>query len=396
MSDAQKALGQLVANRRIIVCVGSGGVGKTTVSAVIALQEAIRGRKVLVLTIDPAKRLANSLGVEEIGNDIHRIPIERFTEVGIEPRGELWAMMLDMKESFDAVVRRHASADEANEILGNRIYKYFSTSLAGTQDYAAAERLHELHESGDFDLVVLDTPPTTHALDFLDAPRRLKDAVDNKALQWLYKPSALAGRKGLGIFSVGTSYVMKTLAKFTGAELLDEFATFLRHFSVLFEGLKSRGEAVRKLLLSDDAAFVVVTAADPLTIEEATYMYRKLGDERANVGAFVINRVYEFGFDRDELLRPASSFASRLAEGHPRLADQLTPDAIRDLCERLLANARDFAVLESVDGESIGRLRRAVADDMVIARIPYFHTDVHSLEGLDRARRELFGSDGHT
>lgn len=390
MSSTANDLRHLVADRRIIVCVGSGGVGKTTVSAVIALQEAIRGRKVVVLTIDPAKRLANSLGVDEIGNDIHRIPIERFTEVGLEPKGELWAMMLDMKESFDHVVTRHAPPEKHEEILENRIYKFFSTSLAGTQEYAAAERLYEIYEEGDFDLVVLDTPPTTHALDFLDAPRRLGEAIDNKALQWLYKPSILAGRRGLGIFSVGTSYVMKTLAKFTGTQLLDEFATFLKNFSILFDGLKSRGDAVRKVLLSDAATFVVVTAPDPLTIDEAIYMYKRLGDEAANVGAFIVNRVYDFGFDRDELDRPAVALAASLSQEHPDLAAELSSDEIRDLAERLLANGREFSVLETTDDDSVHRLIRQVPDGVPICKVPYFHTDIHSLEGLERARHELF------
>ncbi len=389
--NARESLSRLVADRRIIVCVGSGGVGKTTTSAVIALNEAIRGRKVLVLTIDPARRLANSLGVEEIGSQPHRIPIERFAEVGLDPRGELWAMMLDMKESFDHVVRRHAPPEEHDGILDNRIYQFFSTSLAGTQEYAAAERLHELYEDGDFDLIVLDTPPTTHALDFLDAPRRLADAVDNKALQWLYKPSILAGRKGLGIFSVGTSYVMKTLAKFTGTQLLDEFASFLKNFSVLFDGLKSRGETVRKVLLSDETTFIVVTAPDPLTIDEAAYMYRKLGSERANVGAFVVNRVFEFGFDYEELKRPAVSLAASLRDSHPRLDAELDDDRIRDFAARLLANAREFALLEKVDNASITRLVSELPPDTPVCKVPYFHTDIHSIEGLNRARVELFG-----
>lgn len=391
MNDASTRLAELVAGRRIIVCVGSGGVGKTTISAVIALQEAVRGRRVLVLTIDPARRLANSLGIDEIGSELHKIPLERFTEVGIEPRGELWAMMLDMKESFDHVVRRYAPPAEQTAILENRIYKFFSTSLAGTQEYAAAERLFELYEEGQFDLIVLDTPPTTHALDFLDAPRRLGDAIDNKALQWLYKPSALAGRKGLGIFSAGTSYVMKTLARFTGTQLLDEFATFLKNFSVLFEGLKQRSAAVRQALLSDAATFVVVTAPDPLTLGEAAYMYKKLGDEQANVGAFVVNRTFAFGFDAEELARPAVVAADALAAGRPALTEALSREAIRDLSDRLVRNAREFAVLESVDDESVHRLIRQVPESTPICRVPYFHTDVHSLEGLDRARRALFG-----
>lgn len=389
MSAAASTFAELVASRRIIVCVGSGGVGKTTTSAVIALNEAIGGRKVLVLTIDPARRLANSLGVDQIGNESQQIPLERFREVGIEPRGELWAMMLDMKESFDHVVRRYAPPAEREAILKNRIYQYFSTSLAGTQEYAAAERLYELYEEGDFDLIVLDTPPTTHALDFLDAPRRLEDAVDNKALQWLYKPGALAGRAGLGIFSMGTSYVMKTLAKFTGAQLLEEFAGFLKNFSVLFEGLKERGHRVREVLTSELATFVVVTAPDPLTVDEAIFFYRKLGSESVNVGGFVVNRVNAFSFDPDELDRPAVSYMADLRSRSDELG-ALGDEALRNLAQRLLQNGRDFAVLAAVDTDSIHRLKLHIPEGVPIRTIPYFSTDVHSLEGLDRARRELF------
>ena len=380
----------LVSSRRIVVCVGSGGVGKTTISAVIALNEAIRGRKVLVLTIDPARRLANSLGVDEIGNDCVQLPLERFAAVGLEPKGELWAMMLDMKESFDHVVRRYAPKDAQREILNNRIYQYFSTSLAGTQEYAAAERLYELYEEGNFDLIVLDTPPTTHALDFLDAPTRLGDAIDNKALQWLYKPGALAGRAGLGIFSMGTSYVMKTLAKFTGTQLLDEFATFLRNFSVLFDGLKERGQRVREVLTSDESTFVVVTAPDPLTLDEAIYFYKKLGAESVTVGGFVVNRIHDFGFQREELNRPAVSYAAHLRSAVPTLADA-DESVARDLAERLLQNGREFAVIEEVDRSSIHRLRLQIPDGVPIVTVPYFSTDIHSLEGLDKARSEVFG-----
>jgi anion-transporting ArsA/GET3 family ATPase len=389
LKDRSEDFAKLVADRRIIVCVGSGGVGKTTTSAVIGLQEAIRGRKVLVLTIDPARRLANSLGIEEIGSDMHRIPIERFEEVGLKPEGELWAMMLDMKESFDHVVRRYAPPEAQQEILDNRIYQYFSTSVAGTQEYAAAERLYELHEDEDFDLIVLDTPPTTHALDFLDAPTRLGDAIDNRALQWLYKPAVLSGRRGLGIFSAGTSYVMKQLAKFTGTQLLDEFSTFLRSFSVLFEGLKDRGRKVREVLTSDISTFVVVTAPDPLTIEEATYFYKKLGDESVNVGGFVVNRVHDFGFDHAELNRPAVAYASHLRELSDEIA-ALDDEVVRDLAERLLHNGKEFAILETIDEDSVHRLIRQIPEETPICTIPYFSTDVHSLEGLNLARNALF------
>lgn len=387
--SANDAFSKLLAEKSVVVCVGSGGVGKTTTSAVLALHEAIRGRKVLVLTIDPARRLANSLGVDELGNEITRIPIERFKEIGVEPEGELWAMMLDMKESFDEVVRRYAPAKERDEILNNRIYQYFSTSLAGTQEYAAAERLHEIHETGEFDLIVLDTPPTTHALDFLEAPRRLEDAIDNQALQWIYKPGVLAGKKGVGLFSVGTAYVLKTLSRFTGAELLDEFSVFLSSFSTLFEGLKERSKKVRGLLTGPESTFVVVTAPDPLTLDEAMYFYKKLGEEQVQVGGFVVNRVHTEWVDPDELDRPLVNVVSMVGEASGEF-EHLDPKHLRELCEDLMENAREFAVLSEMDRKTIESLARSVPGRIPVQRVPFFSTDIHSLRGLELVRRALF------
>ncbi len=382
-----EAFAKLLREKQVIVCVGSGGVGKTTTSAVIALHEAIRGRKVLVLTIDPAKRLANSLGVDALDNDVTRIPIERFKDIGLEPKGELWAMMLDMKQSFDHVVEQYAPPKEREEILNNRIYKYFSTSLAGTQEYAAGERLFALHQSGEFDLIVLDTPPSTHALDFLNAPKRLGDAIDNKALQWIYKPSVLAGKRGLGVFSMGTAYVLKTLSRFTGAELLDEFSVFLRSFSVLFEGLKERGVKVRKLLTSAKSSFVVITAPDPLTIDEALFVNERLREEGVKVGGFVVNRVHTEWVDAEDLSRPVVGVVSALSEAG---FDHLDPKALRDLAERMLENAQEFGVLSHMDKATVERLDAGTAKIPVV-RVPFFSTDIHSLRGLELVRRAIFG-----
>ena len=385
-----EAFAKLLAEKSVVVCVGSGGVGKTTTSAVLALNEAIKGRKVLVLTIDPARRLANSLGVDALDNDAMRIPIERFTEVGLKPKGELWAMMLDMKQSFDQVVASYAPAKERDEILNNRIYHYFSSSLAGTQEYAAAERLYELHTSGEFDLIVLDTPPTTHALDFLEAPRRLEDAIENKALQWIYKPGALAGKRGLGVFSAGTAYVLKTLSRFTGAELLEEFAVFLRSFSVLFDGLRKRSQKVRALLTSDEATFIVVTAPDPLTIDEALYFYGRLGTEQVAVGGFIVNRVHTEWANPEDLKRPLVNVVSEVG-GSTQSFDHLDPEHLRDLSARLMANASEFGVLSDMDKKTVKRLEDATPD-LPIERVPFFSTDIHSLRGLELVRRAIFGA----
>ena len=366
-------LADLVAQKRVIICVGSGGVGKTTTSAIIALHAAKRGRRVIVLTIDPAKRLANALGLESFTGEAQKVELEM--------EGELWALMLDMKACFDEVVRTYAPEETRDEILNNRIYKYFSTSLAGTQEYAASERLYQLYESGDYDLIVLDTPPTTHALDFLDAPNRLGDAVNSRALQWLYKPTVFAGRKGMGVFSMGTAYVVRILSKLTGAQLLDEFAIFLRAFSTLFDGLQERGKAVRELLSRDESTFIVVSIPDPLTLKEAAFFYEKLGKDKNTVGAFVINRVHDFGLEQDELDRPLVNVSTKLDDG---LDDK------RSTAKKLLENAKQYAFLKATDFAALKDLRNEIPGYVPIVYLPYFDRDIHNAEGLERARYELF------
>ncbi|MFW6057583.1 MAG: ArsA family ATPase [Persicimonas sp.] len=392
METERAHFSKLIAGKELVVCAGSGGVGKTTTSAVIALHAAIEGRKVLVLTIDPAKRLANSLGVSSLENIPQRIPLEQFRQIGVHAEGQLWGMMLDMKKSFDHLVDRYAAGEEnRREILNNKIYKYFSTSLAGTQEYAAAERLLELHTEEDYDLIVLDTPPTTHALDFLEAPVRLADAVENKALQWLYKPNLLTGSSGLGLFSVGTSYVIKALAKFTGTAFLDELTVFLRNFSTMFDGFRDRANLVRDLLLGDKSTFVVVTAADPLQLDEALYFYEQLGTQQVAVGGFVINRVHPSWVPAEEINRPAVTLANQLAAldvDGPALSE----DKYRELAERLRSNAAEFLELATKDADSLVRLREAIPEDIPTVQVPFFAQDIHSLEGLDRVRASLFGA----
>ncbi|MEM1348779.1 MAG: ArsA-related P-loop ATPase, partial [Myxococcota bacterium] len=330
----------LLDHRDIVVCVGSGGVGKTTTSAVIGLQAALMGRKVLVLTIDPARRLANSLGVDRLGNEPKQIPLDQFHDIGLDAEGELWAMMLDMKQSFDRLVNKYApSAEAKHRILRNKLYQYFSTSLAGTQEYAAAERLYELYTDGDYDLVVLDTPPTSHALDFLEAPTRLVDAINNRALQWLYKPSSFHSRSGFGLMSVGVNYVIKTLSRFTGSDLLDELGVFLEAFSTLFDGFNTRAQKVRELLTSDVTTFAVVTAPNLANIDEAIYFHDKLGEDEVRVGAFVVNRVHPSWVPLEELDRPSLQIADDLGDWHEAFSE-LTLEEKREFARKLRANSR--------------------------------------------------------
>ncbi len=390
--DDTKTFAEVLDKRRILICVGSGGVGKTTTSAVVGLQAALSGKRVLVLTIDPARRLANSLGIDEIGNERQKIPLERFQEIGLEPKGELWAMMLDMKESFDRLVQRDAPDEETRDaILNNRFYHYFSTSLAGTQEYAASERLYDLHEEGHFDLIVLDTPPTTHALDFLEAPERLADAVGSRALQWLYKPGVLSGRPGRGLMAVGTNYVMRTLGKFTGGELLRELSVFLRTFSALFDGFEQRARAVQKLLASDDVGFLVVTAPDTLTVEEALFFHDQLGSEALNVDGFVVNRVHPRWVDENTLDRGERELAAKLealAQRMDHFPESLDFDA---MAASMVENALQFQLRADQDAGSVVHMSQELPSETPIVQVPYFNQDIHSLGGLDTARRELFG-----
>lgn len=370
-----------IATRKIVVCVGSGGVGKTTTSAVIALHAALTGRRALVLTIDPAKRLANSLGVDALDNEPARIPLDRFG--GEQHGGELWAMMLDMKQSFDQLVERHSPDAKAREtILSNKLYKYFSTSLAGTQEYAAAEKLYDIYESGEYDLIVLDTPPTSHALDFLEAPNRLVDAINSRAMQFLYRPTS-------GLLSVGTNYVIKTLSRFTGGEMLSELGGFLKAFSALFAGFQERAKKVRELMSSDEATFTVVTAPNAGNIDEAIYFQEKLGEDRARVGGFVTNRVHPAWVPRGELGRPSGELARELA-GLSAGFDAASPEEQKTFTRTLRQNASDFQVLADLDAEAIERLRERIPRTIPILSVPYFAHDIHSLAGLDHVRRALF------
>lgn len=381
-------------DRDILICVGSGGVGKTTTSAVLGLQGAVAGRRVLVLTIDPARRLANSLGIDAIGSQRQQIELDQFEQLGLEPEGELWAMMLDMKESFDRLVERHAPDDKTRrEILNNRFYHYFSTSLAGTQEYAASERLYELYNEEEFDLIVLDTPPTTHALDFLEAPRRLADAVESRALQWLYKPGILSGSPGRGILSVGSSYVTRTLGKFTGSELLEELRVFLQTFSSMFEGFKQRARTVEELLYGKETGFVVVTAPDTLSVEEALFFYDKLGDDALNVDGFVVNRVHPRWVDEKRLDCSKDELTAGLEVLNEQL-DDAGGDSVDldELSALLLENARQFQLRSDQDKSSIEKMGEQLPGELPILQVPFFNEDIHSLEGLNRARLELFTS----
>lgn len=371
----QALLDELLSSRKVVACVGSGGVGKTTMAATLGLRAAMNGQKTLVLTIDPAKRLANSLGLSSLGNVETRIDPAFFAAQGLEPKGELWAMMLDQRRTWDDLVGQYAPDPERRDrILENRFYKQLSTRLAGSLEYSAMEKVYELERSGRFDVIVLDTPPTAHALDFLDAPNRLIDLFSHDIARKLLTPAVSAGKVGMSIVNIGSSYVLKVLSRFTGSEMLTDLAGFFAAFQGMYEGFKERAAAVKALLSGPRTGFVLVTSPNGPTIDEATFFAEALSNNGIALAAAIVNRVHDDARDLGGHREP-HELALTLAharipnEGHPSLAERLarTLDDLRTMA------LRDLAEIERMRG-SIGQTP--------VWLVPRFDSDVHDLAGL--------------
>ena len=348
-----------LARKEVCICAGSGGVGKTTASAAIALGMAARGKKVAVLTIDPARRLANALGLEELGNE------ERRVDVDVE--GELWAMMLDAKRTFDDLIEWHAPDERTRDaVLSNRIYQELSGAVAGSQEYMAMEKLYELHQEGRYDLLVLDTPPTRNALDFLDAPKRLTDFIDSRSLQLLTAP----GRLGLKVLGRGTSVAFSVMKRATGIDLLQDLAEFFRSFGDMTEGFRQRAARVNELLGHRGTAFVLVTSPRIDAVEEGIYFHRRLKDSGLPFAGVIANRVQVAGdpVDRGEL--------DRLLGGELAAKVYDSYEGARRLAERDRAN--------------LDMLRRRLRRTPMI-EVPRLPDDVHDVAGLRRMDEFLFG-----
>ncbi len=368
------ALAEALRTKKIVVCVGSGGVGKTTVSAALALEAAMQGRRVVVCTIDPAKRLANALGLSALGNVETRIDEGRLREAGLHPSGELWAMMLDLKRSWDDLIARYIAPEKREAVFRNRFYQTLSSALAGSQEYIAMEKLYELNASDRYDLVVLDTPPTAHALDFLDAPNRILDFLDNEAVKVILGPALKAGKVGLRLFHLGGSYIAKTISRFTGVETLQELASFMVEIQGTYEVFKDRAAKVKALLASPDAAFVLVTSAHALTVDEAIYFHTLLGQEQMPTAAVVANRVHPDPLDGAALPDP-DEIARRLAAAG--IADGGSPP----LAERLHRTAAEARALAELDRRHLDRLLAATSPTPQV-RVPRLEADVYDLPGL--------------
>ncbi|MFE4690982.1 ArsA family ATPase [Streptomyces sp. NPDC056749] len=270
---------------RIVVCCGSGGVGKTTTAAALGVRAAERGRKVVVLTIDPARRLAQSMGIDRLDNVPRRVE-------GIEGDGELHAMMLDMKRTFDETVEAHTDAERARAILENPFYQSLSAGFAGTQEYMAMEKLGQLRARDEWDLIVVDTPPSRSALDFLDAPKRLGSFLDGKFIRLLIAPAKIGGRAGMKFLNVGMSMMTGTLGKLLGGQFLRDVQTFVAAMDSMFGGFRTRADATYKLLQAPGTAFLVVATPERDALREAAYFVERLAAEEMPLAGLVLNRVH--------------------------------------------------------------------------------------------------------
>lgn len=366
------ALASLVDSRRVIVTVGAGGVGKTTTAAALGVAAARRGKRVLCLTIDPAKRLAESLGIERMTSEAATVDNARFAAAGVEVKGSLTAMMLDPKQTFDELVRKYSSSQEkADRLLSNKLYRYVSTSLAGTQEYMAMEKLVAVKDDPRYDLVVLDTPPTANALDFLDAPERLMEALDSATMKWFVEAFQSSGKFSLNLIAKSAATVLRAIGKITGGGFLEAMAEFIAELNDLFGGFRERALRVQKTLRGSDVAFVLVTSPSPPAIREVLYFAERLEEARMLRGALVVNRFH---------LPPRHAEGVSVADAAAGIAARGL-DLEDDAPARLVTAHADAVKLAALDAAHVRALSGA-ASDTPLVRVAELATDVQDIRLL--------------
>jgi anion-transporting ArsA/GET3 family ATPase len=377
----------------VAVCVGCGGVGKTTIAAALALEAARRGRRALVLTIDPARRLADALGVEALGNEAQELPRAALDALGVPPAGSLSALMLDMKRTFDDLVTRFAESAETRErILENPLYQNISNTLAGSVEYSAMEKVYEMWESGRYDLIVVDTPPAQHALDFLEAPQRLIEFLESRIVQMLIHPAFAAGRLGFKIFQQGARRVLQVLERVSGLSFLEDVSEFLLAFEGMSAGFRERAGKVRSLLLGPEAAFLLVTGPSRESVRQAVDFRARLEAYGVSLEGVLVNRMRAWqgpAPDPDALESPAESDLEALAQALDRAGDANLDAA--GAARAAVAAAKGYAALVARDGLATRGLREEVErSGRYWAEIPELPEDVHDLEGLLRIAAAVF------
>ncbi len=386
---ANGPLGRLAARNPIIVCCGSGGVGKTTTAAVLALAGARQGRDAVVVTIDPAKRLANALGLDALSDTVHEIDRALWDLDGTAPEGgRLSAAMLDTKSTFDHLVLKYsADAAQGQRILENRFYRNISGALAGTQEYMAMEKLHELHDEGGYELIVIDTPPTRNALDFLDAPARLTRLLDNKVFRLVMAPT----RASFRVANLALQAFFRTVSKIIGTEVVEDLVLFFQAFEGMEDGFRRRAQRVLELLSDEGTAFVLVTAPARDAVSEARYFADRLEKAGLRVDGLVVNRIHpELGAEPPERLGPLSG-------------DETAARQLRELYD----NLADFVELSKRELGHLAALERSVAElsggrprtpGVPVVKVPLLEVEVCDIESLTEVGRYLLApaSDGRS
>ena len=371
MAAGQSTLERLLEGKRVVICAGPGGVGKTTTAAALAAGMAARGLRVAVVTIDPAKRLADALGLDGLDNDARKVDPEHFAEHGLHiEEGELWALMLDVKRTFDSLIERVAPNDAAREdVLNNRIYQELSSAVAGSQEFTAIARLYDLDQEGGYDLLVLDTPPSRNALDFLDAPERLAGFFQGRAIRMFLRPAGIGGK----VFGAGTGMVFSVLKRVTGVDLLQDLSVFFRSMGGMIDEITARAVRVKDLLQDPETTFLLVTAPERDPAQEAAFFHGRLREQDLPFGGLVLNQVRE---------------PTDLGDGLPAT---LSKELGEDLAGRVELAAAEMALLAERDAEIGERLRRELGDPPTVS-VPQLPGDVHDAEGLARMCEHLFAT----
>ncbi len=367
-----ESLASLAESRRVLITVGAGGVGKTTSAAALAVAAARKGRRVLCLTIDPARRLAEALGIQAMQTEAHVVDPELFQAAGISLEGSLTAMMLDTKRTFDELVIKYSSSKErANKLLSNKLYKYVSTSLAGTQEYMAMEKLVAVKSDPKYDLIILDTPPTANALDFLDAPERLMNALDSATMKWFVQAFEASGKLSLNLLAKSAAVILRGIGKITGGGFLEAMAEFITELNDLFGGFKQRAKMVQEALRTPEVSFVLVTSPAPMSIQEVLYFSERLEEHRMPRGAFVVNRL--------RLPPPWAAEGVTAADARKAIATHRL--ALEDDAPERLARAHaDQVKLATLDAHHVRALRGQGSVPVVL--VPELASDVHDLKLL--------------
>ena len=373
---SRRTLDELLAAKEIVICCGSGGVGKTTTAAALAtMASAYLGGKVLVITVDPAKRLANALGLHEFGNVETRVPHELFGAAGVEARGELWAAMLDTKQSWDDLVHTHApDAATRDAILANPLYVNITGRFVHSHDYVAMERLYDIHSSGRYDLIIVDTPPTRNAIDFLEAPERMADFFSSRLLRWLTVPA----RSRLATIASRPFYTVAD--RILGSKFLEDIAEFFLLFQTMYDGFVERSRAVTRTLADKRTTFVVVSTLEPAPVREAEFFVDALAARHFHLGAIVLNKVLPEWFRT----RGTTAVAQRLSGEAAKLAEALPPEVgapsqVARVLDEVGESFLNFQVVAKREAEERSELARR-AD--VVAAVPYADHDVTDLAGL--------------